>query len=149
MHRLYGCALGCALAVFLAGCGKPPPPPIVPASGVVTLNGRPLSKAQVRFVPQIDHGAEFTAVAETDANGRFTLKSAGQDGACACEHIVVIAEAPIPEKLLTESAQAELAKYLKGLPNRPIPEKYGVLMGSGLSATVSADRGEYNFDLTR
>ncbi|MBN9118373.1 MAG: hypothetical protein J0I06_04290 [Planctomycetes bacterium] len=150
MIRFICRAMGCAVvAALAAGCGKAPPPPIVPAAGVVTIGGRPVPKAQVRFVPKIDHGPEFTAVGETDDAGRFQLKCNGQDGACACEHVVVITEGEIPAKLLTENAQTELAKYMKALPNRPIPAKYGNLAESGLRATVSADRSEYNFELQR
>jgi hypothetical protein len=144
--RGLGCALVAALAV---GCGKSPPPPIVPVSGVVMLNGQPLPKAQVRFVPMIDHGPEYTAVGETDDAGRFRLKCNGRDGACACEHTVVISEGEIPANLLGENAQLELAKHMKSLANRPLPPKYGNLAESGLQATVTADKSEYNFELTR
>jgi len=74
------------LAVGLfAGCGKPPPPPIVPAEGLVRLDGRPLKHAQVRFLPAIGYGAEYVAVGVTDDNGRFKLTCQGQPGACSGE----------------------------------------------------------------
>lgn len=150
MIRLICRALGCALIAALAvGCGKAAPPPIVSVTGLVTINGKPVPKAQVRFVPKIDFGPEYTAVGETDDTGHFRLKCCGRDGACACENVVVISEGEIPEKLLGESAQAELAKYTKSLPNRPIPEKYGNLAESGLQATVTSEKSEYNFDLKR
>jgi hypothetical protein len=142
-------AAGAALAVLAAGCGKAPPPPIVPVEGIVRLDGKPLNNAAVRFIPQIEYGPEYIATGVTDAEGRFRLTCKGKPGACACENRVVVMEADIPPKLQGENAQAELAKYLQSLGGRPIPPRYGNLVESPLSASVKADQKEYAFDLTR
>ena len=70
-----------ALALFSQGCGKEPPPAIVPAQGTVLLDGAPLPNAQVRFIPNIGYGAEYIATGVTDDQGRFTLQCNGQPGA--------------------------------------------------------------------
>src|SRR5262245_39134518 len=150
MIRFICRAVGCVvIAALIAGCGKAPPPPIVPVQGTVRIAGKPLAKAQVRFVPKIDHGPEFVATGVTDENGRYTLTCNGQSGACACENSGGIGEADIPANLQGESAQAELAKYMRSLGNRPIPQKYANLAESSLRASVTADTKEFNFDLTR
>jgi hypothetical protein len=140
---------GAALLTLLAGCGKAPPPPIVEAEGVVRLDGKPLNKAEIRFIPLIDYGPEYVAVGVTDEAGRFQLTCKGQPGACACENRVLVMEAELPPRLKGEDAQAELAKYLRSLGGRPLPDQYTNLTSSPLSATVKAGQKEYTFELTR
>lgn len=138
-----------ALAVLLpAGCQKTPPP-IVAAEGVIRLDGKPLGKAQVRFIPVDGYGVEYMAVGVTDEAGRFQLICNGRPGACACENRVLVTEADIPPRLQSENAQAELAQYLDSLGGRPIPPRYGNLADSPLDAKVAAGRTDYDFDLTR
>ena len=135
-------------ALLAAGCGKTPPP-IVPAQGVITLDGRPLNKVEVRFVPVEGYGGEYIAVGVTDEAGRFQLTCNGKPGACACQNRVVVIDTDPPPRLQGENAQAELAQYLQSLGGRPIPPKYGSLAESPLEAAVTAGRTEYDFDLTR
>jgi hypothetical protein len=140
-----------AVAVALAcGCATKPAPEIVEAEGVVLLNGKPLAKAEVCFVPK-DQGSEYIAKGVTDDKGRFTLTCNGVAGACAGENYVTVKEGEIPAKLLGESteAQAQLRMYQNGLGNRPIPGKYGNVAESPLRATVAAGQKEYQFQLKR
>ena len=61
------------LLVLLLGCSHTPPgPPLAPASGVVTLDGKPLAAADVMFVPQGETKGQG-AVARTDIAGAFEL----------------------------------------------------------------------------
>jgi hypothetical protein len=142
-------ASAAALVVFAAGCGKAPPPPIVEVEGIVRLDGKPLKKVEVRFIPVIDYGPEYVARGVTDDSGHFRLKCKGQAGACAGENHVLVAEADIPVPLQRENAQLELARYFQALGERPIPPKYGNLAESPLTANVKADRKDYQFQLTR
>jgi len=57
----------CLLFVF--GCGSSNRPELVPVTGVVTMNGKPLEGARVTFVPENIRGAS----AETDAAGNYEL----------------------------------------------------------------------------
>jgi len=141
----------CAILAILApSCGKPKPPPIVEAVGIVRLDGKPLKNVMVRFVPVNDFGPDFQASGITDESGRFTLMCNGRLGACACEHRVTISEADIPERLKGEDlkVQAELARYLESLGGRPLPSKYSNLAESPLTANVTAEQREYVLDLT-
>jgi hypothetical protein len=141
-------ALIVVVVFLLTGC-KAPPPPIVEAGGVVRLDGQPLKRAEVRFIPAIQYGAEYVAVGITDDAGRFTLTCKGQPGACACENFVMISEAPLPPELKGENAQAELARYFQKLGGRPLPAKYASLATNPLTATVTAERKDYDFHLPR
>lgn len=85
--------LGLALVAPLAGC-QDSSYEFAPASGVVTLDGRPLPDAQVTFlhVPTGDTiVAGPDATAKTDSEGKFTLSTAeGQQGAVIGRHEVRI-----------------------------------------------------------
>jgi hypothetical protein len=145
-------ALSCMVAAgLLGGCGKDLPPPIVQAEGTILLDGKPLNKAEVRFIPVDEVGAEYIAKGVTDEQGRFKLMCKGQPGACAGENYVIVKEADIPPRLRSESAQKELDEYLnKTLGNRPIPAKYSNVANSPLRATLSTDsKTHYFFELKR
>jgi hypothetical protein len=142
-----------AAAAFLAaavafGCHKAPPP-MVDATGVVLLNGKPLPKAKVRFIPKFEASNAFCSQGVTDDDGRFVLKCNGVPGACAAESIVMVSEDDIPEHLTPESARPQLQVYLKSLKNRPIPTQYSDLTNTPLTVTVSADQKEYKIELSR
>ncbi len=64
----------CLLVCLSSGCGKPYK--VARVSGRVTLDGQPLAKASITFVPQAVQGNIApgpTAAAFTDADGRYTL----------------------------------------------------------------------------
>ncbi len=113
------------------------------AGGIVTYNGDPIEGATVVFQP-----AEGPlALGKTDAEGRFTLLTGGDSGAVvgpgkvaitAVEQLIVI-----PEN--REPTAEELANMSRSL----IPEEYGHVMTSELTAEVQAgEENEFTFDLT-
>lgn len=81
---LVGLAAGVVLLV--AGCGRPSHlPELGYVSGVVTLDGRPLSQITVYFEP----GRGRPSVGTTDAQGQYTLEFAGgYKGALLGRHTV-------------------------------------------------------------
>lgn len=58
------------IVIALAGCGRGGRPQLGTVEGVVTLDGRPLADATVRFTP---HGPGRTAQGVTDPGGRYRL----------------------------------------------------------------------------
>ena len=137
--------------LFVTGCA-PTPPTIVPVSGVVTLNGKPLPGAEVQFVPMIQgFGGEYIATAITDENGRFELTVLGQSGACAVENRITVSEGPLPDDARGQSGASQMraSRFLASLKNRPIPTKYTTLAQSTLSMTVTPDRTDYPIELQR
>lgn len=78
---------GLAISVCLAGCSRSDLPELAPVTGLVTLNGEPLSNAIVTFTPT----AARPSVGETDESGRFELMYLPEvDGALLGEHKVTV-----------------------------------------------------------
>jgi hypothetical protein len=82
-----------AIAVLFGGCN--PAGKVVPVSGVVTLDGKPLANAHLAFQPQAAGGttsAGTGSYALTDASGAYKLRLADTDqpGAVIGSHRVEI-----------------------------------------------------------
>ena len=103
----YLLAAGVLLALLVTGCGQPKPPTIVEVAGIVLLDGKPLKKVAVRFVPMTDYGPDYFSTGVTDDNGRFTLTCPKGPGACACAHRVTVTEAEIPANLKSEDLKVQ------------------------------------------
>jgi hypothetical protein len=76
--------------LFVAGCNGQG---IVPVSGRITLDGRPLANAVVLFEPNDDrHNPGMGSTGETDADGRYELRQIQPDraGAVVGRHRVSI-----------------------------------------------------------
>ena len=146
-------ALVALSVLMISGCGKAPPE-IVPVSGIVTINGKPLANAEVKFMPmEEDLDGNFVASGVSDKNGAFTLHLQGKSepGCCACECKVLVVEGQIPGDTRGQDERSLMvaANYKKSLKNRPIPEKYHRLGTSPLSFTVSAENKEFEVKLVR
>ncbi|MEI7781348.1 MAG: hypothetical protein WCJ18_05415 [Planctomycetota bacterium] len=139
-------------ALLANGCQKPSPPPVVEAGGTLTLNGAPLPKACVRFIPMFEgFGAEVIAEAVTDDSGKFALVCLGTNGACVGQHRVTVEEGPLPREASGESARAQMmmTRYLQGLPNRPIPPQYGNVAQTPLTVEIVPDKATYDLKIQR
>lgn len=116
---------------LLAGCRRGPE--MVPVTGKVLYNGKPLEFGSVMFQPPSGQPAQ----GKIQSDGTFTLSTYKEgDGAVVGRHKVRITcyetEKPgIPKP----AGEQPLGKLL-------IPEKYTFLDQSGLSAEVTADRKE-------
>ena len=103
MHRLWISALA---ALFLCGCGGAKERfEYAPVSGIVTVNGAPVSDATVTFspVPTADRKNPGPAsIGTTDVSGRFTLTTIrGEAGAVIGQHRVAVST----EKIAREAEQ--------------------------------------------
>jgi hypothetical protein len=124
-----------AAVILVAGCNRSGLD-LAPVEGVVTFNGSPVAEAGIMFAPQ--HGP--TAMATTDAEGKFTLTTANHDGALIGAHRVSISKVEtiaIPQP--------------RGFPiyqhKSHIPEKYADFSTSDLTADVQDDDNYFTFDL--
>ena len=125
MLRLYLPPLvlaGFALAAF-TGCGDANYAPVV---GTVSLDGQPLPRGMVQFVPVGEHP---TSTAEIAADGKYRLQSAeGKDGAFVGKHKVRIDARELPKN--------EMDTYPKSL----IPDRYNDDATSKLEVDVVAGK---------
>ena len=113
------CILFCC-CVFI-GCGSPEPYDV---RAVVTLDGNPLTEAEVSLVPV--WGNTVSAAGVTDTTGAVTFKTGGIDGVLPNSYIVVVSKT-VEERKLTNNEIRALAA--KGIPYSPniiefVPEKY-------------------------
>lgn len=107
------------LLTTLAGCGTGGPE-IVPVSGRVTLDGRPLENADVVFQPA---GANRPSSGRTDKDGLYQLMyKRGIEGARVGEHTVFITVSPEvvrkPPRIAAKfNTQSELHREVKSGQN--------------------------------
>ncbi len=88
IHFVVFCCCALLLSPLFAGCGGakvPQGPKLVPVEGTVTMDGKPLAEASVMF-------GTGQGIGETDANGRFELKSIGGKKGCPVGEFKVIIE---------------------------------------------------------
>ncbi|VTR99323.1 DUF4198 domain-containing protein [Tuwongella immobilis] len=80
------------LSLGMTGCGDPYK--LVPAQGVVQIDGKPAGNITVQLMPDSLRGAEGpTSFGTTDATGKFTLRTYdGRDGAVIGPHLVTLVD---------------------------------------------------------
>ena len=122
-----------ALALPIAcGCGGSDQPEVYPVSGTVIFQGEPIADASVRFIPNEGPPAS----GQTDASGRFTLRTfEDDDGAVAGEHTVLVSKT----EQVDPNDQSSYPQMRSVLPPR-----YGKATASPLEVTVSpGDENEF------
>jgi hypothetical protein len=122
---------GVTLAVVfiaLAGCGEGGPK-IVPVSGMVIIDGKPLTYGHVQVLP----AGWRPATGRIGGDGRFTLTTTvANDGCPVGTHPVVI--------LASESITPEQMKW-------HAPTKYADVKTSGLTVTITGPTDELKIEL--
>ena len=143
-QRVGNClAIICLLATL--GCGSKGShlPKTVPASGVVTLDGKPVDGAQVVLVPP-PGGGTTGASGVTDSSGRFSLRAyVDKDGAIPGTYQAQVSKTI---QVKVEGAKGTLDG---GDPVRfeyAVPAKYTGFKTSGLTVTIP-DTGNRDINL--
>lgn len=150
--------LAMGIAIYTAGCGSQGSPAflknLVPATGHVTVKGKPLAGATVVFMPAISSAGGQAAMGITDEKGNYELTTmvsgvAPQKckGALPGEYTVGISRIAMPDGSplpagITEENEA-LAKGAKQL----VPKQYLDPNDSPLKGKVAAPKAENNFEL--
>jgi hypothetical protein len=155
MTKISRCGLLAFATLGLAmtsGC-TPKLPAIVPVSGTVYLDGKPLAFANIEFVPDLrDFGAESNSTAVTDEEGHYSLVCSyrQQPGAVVATHHVLVME-HIPDEMrgMSARAQKQLSEYQAKLKNRPIPDFYATLSRTPLTVEVKPGQETYDLQLSR
>jgi hypothetical protein len=112
------------LILVLTGCGRGDRPILAPVSGAVTYNGRPLARGRITFHPEQGRSASGKIV-----DGKITEVTTVTlgDGAVVGRHKVQICS------FVREPQGMELVPWA-------IPERYGNVATSGLTAEVIAGK---------
>ena len=137
--------------MVIVGCNSSEPE-LVPVTGTVLLDGKPLPHAEVRYIPILKNSRpETNAIGITDENGSFTMTTNGQPGAVVAEMRVTVTEGPLPEgsREPTPEAKRLLDQHNRSLKNRPIPERYRNLVESSLKVTITPENNVHTLKLTR
>lgn len=127
-RRVFTLGLGCLIGAFAAlGCKQNPD--VVPVSGTVLYNGKPLPFGIIMFQPEAGQAAQ----GEIQSDGSFQLSSYGpNDGAVPGRHKISI-------RCFSRQASADGG----GSPGRLlIPQKYTRFGTSGLTAEIAAGPNE-------
>lgn len=96
-------------AIAMAGCGyQPDLPPMAKVSGVVTLDGTPLPRGRVQFVPDAPPEKNApSSVGEIGPDGKYEMETQGVKGAMVGRHLVRI-ESTKPPRDETDTMPASL-----------------------------------------
>jgi hypothetical protein len=86
-------ALAAALAAFASGCGDDGPK-LVPVSGVVTLNGKPLEGATISFVPDSSNKEGLPGEDITGPQGNYKAMTRGRSGLVPGKYKAVVTKVP-------------------------------------------------------
>ena len=130
--------LGAALVVpFLAGCPESDGIEIVRVEGIVTMEGKPMDKISLRFIP-IGMGPESMAL--TDDQGHFVLHTMSEkpvDGAVVGLHKVVIIDTSIYTKPFRGRA-SETEDLTEGKSPR-IAMKYSLIHNTQMEVSITKE----------
>ncbi|HID21246.1 MAG TPA: hypothetical protein EYP14_02450 [Planctomycetaceae bacterium] len=138
-QRVLVCCIA-AVVFGLWGCTQVADgPKTVPVSGVVTMDGKPLANAMVRFIPE---SGGRPSIGITDQQGRYELDyTETQKGAVLGKHRVEISTFGVGAQ-----EDEEYGGAAPGATKETVPAKYNV--NSELTATVEDKVNEVNFDLS-
>lgn len=133
------------LAAPLLGCRGADSLPLAKVRGTVTLEGAPLTKGSIQFMPDNSQGTRGPmATGQIGADGKFVLMtSTPGDGAQVGFYKVVV---NCWEETLFDPQNPKPAPPPKSL----IPERYANERTSGLTAEVKSDTpNDFTFNLKR
>jgi hypothetical protein len=145
MAAMLGGILG--LSLLAVGCGGENPnlPALVPVSGTVTLDGKPLGGAMLSFAPVGDtrgNGAE----GYTEPDGTFKLSSPPRgEGAAVGQYQVIIRKLVMPDG--SDFPRNSDVAPMDSEAKETLSPKYSDAEQTTLTANVPEGGGIINFDL--
>jgi hypothetical protein len=143
LHGVVGCAQSEPVDDRLRAMD---PAALVPAGGVVTVNGKPVEMLVITFLPP---SGPALGTAETDKDGKYELASMGGPGVLPGEYKVaisyVVSDKGEPQGMAARGSRPQVP----GMKNakEKLPPEYADLGRSKLSATVGSKGGTFNFDV--
>lgn len=147
----------CSVLILFAAIGceeeRPAVEGLVPVTGTVTLDGKPLENAQVTFVPMsVDLHGGLDANAQTDAEGKYELQSdqGRAVGAKPGKYRVVISRLHRPDGTiaLLSPDKSPMQLMIEDQAKESIPARYSDSLKTVLRAEVPAGGGTQDFRLS-
>lgn len=133
------CGLGMWMLFSCSSCDKKDAgPELVPVSGTIRVDGKPLAKAGISFRPDETRGnrTSYQPGGTSDENGKYELRAAAKSGAPPGWYkVVVFPYAPAPGGDAPE------------VPPLPFDEKYADPDTTDLNVEVKAGEGPVTIDL--
>jgi len=138
-----------SLCLPLSGCGGGgDAPQLIPTTGKITYQGKPLEEATVLFTPEKGP----IAIGSTNDKGEFQLSTQGRPGATVGQHRVTIrafekVKAPVKAVPTSDDPSVESENYKPAVSR--IPDKYSDNKKSELMANVQPKAADniFSFDL--
>lgn len=145
----------CLFAILaVSGCGPSGPklPDLVPVSGTVTYDGKPLDNATVTFSPMEGGQAGFGASGFTDSSGKYTLETAAGDGktklgAVPGKYGVTISRMVKPDGSVWKPDPKDPSGPMTYGAREELPSEYS--MQPRLTAEVANDKAVHDFKLDK
>jgi hypothetical protein len=123
-------AMSALLAIVAGSIGCDTHPARVPVSGTVTIDGTPLKRGNIKFVPEVGR----PSVGKIGEDGRFTLTCYdGNDGALLGKHRVQIAS----NRIISDSKIEWFA-----------PPSYADFRSSGLEVNITKPENDLKLELS-
>lgn len=141
-----------ALGLFIAGCSNQPE--LVPVTGKVTMNGKPLGNVKVDFQPDPDKGTTGQgSTGTTDADGNFKLLfQTDKPGVILGHHRVIIVDLEPYGNVFVGRGD-----YRTDAPGGPketpkksrVPDQYSKLANTPFKQEVTKGMGPVTFDVKK
>jgi hypothetical protein len=137
-RRLMGLAFVTCIAILGTGC-RPAGEPLLPVSGRITLDGRPLPRGSVTLRSEPTGATWHQPTGTIDKPGEYVVYTNGRPGAPAGSYRVTV--------FATETTTAADGTAHPGLPKSLIPLRYNQPEQSPLRLTVATKPPPNGYDL--
>jgi len=124
---------------LLCGCGGSDEDNIklVPVSGTITLNGKPMAGAKVTFNPSAENKDSTVGVDETGPEGNYKLKFKSRSGIAPGKYTVIVEPALV----------VDMAKVPEAFKDDPYMARIGAEAAAGVTAkkksTPAGEKSEF------
>ena len=139
--------LASLMALVSLGCGGGVGPKLVPAEGVLTLNGKPLVGATVVFHPENNKTQE--GIGLTDDKGAFVVRTSTRAGAIPGKYKVTVEYytktdgAPLALSELERNQGLDVSQLIAMGKAKPgVPSKYTEVISSDVRIEIKPDAKE-------
>ncbi|MDR3639582.1 MAG: carboxypeptidase-like regulatory domain-containing protein [Isosphaeraceae bacterium] len=139
----------------LTGCSGGPA--LIPVTGTVTLNGKPLEGATVTFMPDTSNGAQTPGMDTSGPSGNYKIMSNQRSGVAVGKYRVVVTKlailtnpkaASLPDEIKNDPIQAAQAL---GLDTPTAAQKKKLTIDERVegefTAEVTPEHHEFDFDV--